>query len=45
VFKLRGTLVALDRRASQDQQILQISGSEKVLRELIFSGDTARHVF
>jgi|SRR5690349_2487132 len=45
VFKVKCTLVALEHRASQDQQIFQISGSEKVLRELVFSGDTAKHVF
>lgn len=45
VFKLKCNLVALERRASQDQQIFQISGNEKILRELIFSGDTAKHVF
>lgn len=45
VFKLKCTLVALERRASQDQQMFQVSGNDKVLRELVFSGDTAKHVF
>jgi hypothetical protein len=45
VFKLKCTLVALEHRASQDQQLVEISGNERVLRELIFSGDTAKHVF
>ena len=45
VFKVKCTLVALEHRASQDQQTVEISGNEKVLRELIFSGDSAKHVF
>ena len=45
VFKVKCTLVALEHRASQDQQIVEISGNEKILRELIFSGDSAKHVF
>ena len=45
VFKVKCTLVALEHRASQDQKIVEVSGSETILRELIFSGDTAKHVF
>jgi hypothetical protein len=45
VFKVKCTLVTLDRKASQDEQIVEISGSERVLRELIFAGDSAKHVF
>lgn len=45
VFKVKCTLVALERKASRDEQIVEISGNERVLRELIFAGDSAKHVF
>ena len=45
VFKVKCTLVALERKASQDQQTVEVSGNERVLRELIFAGDSAKHVF
>jgi hypothetical protein len=45
VYKVKCTLVALEKKAPQDQQIIEISGNEKVLRELIFRGDTSKHVF
>jgi hypothetical protein len=44
-YKVKCTLVALEKRAPQDQQIIEISGNDKVLRELIFRGDTSKHVF
>ena len=44
-FKVKCTLVALERKASQDEQMVEISGSERILRELIFRGDSAKHVF
>ena len=37
--------VMRDGVARQDQQIVELSGSEKILRELIFAGDSAKHVF
>jgi hypothetical protein len=45
VYKVKCTLVALDHKASQDQQLMELSGKEPVLRELVFRGDTAKHVF
>lgn len=45
VYKVKCNLVTLEKKAPQDQQIVEISGNEKVLRELIFRGDTAKHVF
>jgi hypothetical protein len=45
-FKVKCTLVPLPRKASQDQSTFQVNASnEKVLQELQFSGDTAKHVF
>jgi hypothetical protein len=46
VFKVRCRLVPLGHRASQDQSIFELkSGSQRVLLELVFRGDTAKHVF
>ncbi len=46
VFKVKCTLVKLSQKADQDQKVFELtSGNEKVLRELIFRGDTAKHVF
>jgi len=45
VFKVKCTLVALDKKAPHDQQLVEVSGNERVLRELVFRGDTAKHVF
>jgi hypothetical protein len=46
VFKVKCTLVPLGHKASQDQSIFEMrSGSERILHELVFRGDTAKHVF
>jgi urease accessory protein UreF len=46
VFKVKCRLVPLGQKASQDQSIFELkSGSERVLHELVFRGDTAKHVF
>lgn len=46
VFKVKCTLVALPHRAGADQGLYDTtSTNEKILRELIFAGDTAKHVF
>ncbi|MGC2475789.1 MAG: hypothetical protein WA485_15720 [Candidatus Sulfotelmatobacter sp.] len=46
VFKVKCTLVPLPHKAWADQSLIETtSANEKVLRELIFSGDTAKHVF
>lgn len=45
-FKVKCTLVPLAKRAEQDQTIYQFNASnERVLQELVFHGDTAKHVF
>jgi hypothetical protein len=46
VFKVKCTLVPLPQKAERDQKVYELqSGSERVLHELIFRGDTAKHVF
>jgi hypothetical protein len=46
VFKVKCTLVRLGQKASRDQSIFELkSGSERILHELVFRGDTAKHVF
>ena len=46
VFKVKCTLVQLPRKAEHDQSIFELkAGSERVLHELVFRGDTAKHVF
>jgi hypothetical protein len=44
--KVKCTLVPLGEKAQQNQTIYQLNASnERVLQELIFRGDTAKHVF
>lgn len=46
VFKVKCTLVQLPQKADKNQQVYELTSSnEKVLRELVFRGDTAKHVF
>jgi len=45
-FKVKCTLVPLAKKAEQNQTIYQLNaGNERVLQELVFRGDTAKHVF
>jgi hypothetical protein len=44
-YKAKCSLVALDKKAPRDQVTYQVSGTEKVLQEMVFQGDTAKHVF
>ena len=45
-FKVKCTLVPLAKKADQDQSVYQINAAnEKVLQELEFRGDLAKHVF
>ncbi len=39
------TLVPLGAKATEDQKIYTVNAGERVLNELIFKGDTAKHVF
>jgi len=44
--KVKCTLVPLAKKASQDQTIYELTaGNERVLQELVFRGDSAKHVF
>jgi hypothetical protein len=46
VVKAKCTLVPLPKKAGNDETIFEnTAGNEKVLHELIFSGETAKHVF
>jgi hypothetical protein len=44
-FKVKCTLVPLGQKAQQSQTIYQIAGNERIVQELVFRGDTAKHVF
>jgi hypothetical protein len=45
-FKVKCTLVPLPKKADQDQSTFEVNAAnEKVLQELQFSGDSAKHVF
>jgi hypothetical protein len=45
-FKVKCTLVALPRKAARDEASYQLkAGDERVLQELVFRGDTSKHVF
>ncbi len=45
-YKAKCSLVRLEKKAPQDQAVYQISAAnEKVLQELVFQGDLAKHVF
>ena len=44
--RVKCTLVPLSKKAANDQVLYDTTSSnEKVLRELMFAGDTAKHVF
>lgn len=46
VFKVKCTLVPLPNKAQKNQTVYELTaGNERVLQELIFQGDTAKHVF
>jgi hypothetical protein len=46
VFKAKCKLVPLGTKANKDEEIYQLNTSnERVLQELIFRGDSAKHVF
>ena len=44
-FKVKCTLVPLQQKAQQTQTVYQIAGNEKIVQEMVFRGDTAKHVF
>jgi hypothetical protein len=44
-FKVKCTLVPLAKNAPRDETTYQVTGGEKILQELVFKGDSAKHVF
>jgi len=45
-FKIKCTLVPLGHKADQNQTTFAVNaGKERVLQEMVFRGDTAKHVF
>ena len=44
-FKVKCTLVRLDQKAPQSQTIYRVEANERILQEMVFRGDTAKHVF
>lgn len=45
-FKVKCTLVPLPNKAQRSQTVYELAaGNERILQELIFQGDTAKHVF
>ena len=45
-FKAKCTLVRLDKNAPHDQVVYQITAdNQRVVQELVFRGDSAKHVF
>lgn len=46
VVKVKCTLEPLSQKADQDKTVYEVTSSnERVLHELVFRGDTAKHVF
>ena len=46
VVQVKCNLVPLQKKAERDEQIYSVSaGTERTLQELIFRGDSAKHVF
>jgi Skp family chaperone for outer membrane proteins len=46
VFKVKCTLEPLSHKADQDKTVYEVTSSnERILHELVFRGDTAKHVF
>jgi len=45
VAKVKCQLVPLPKKADQTQLVYQTSANEYLLQELVFRGDTAKHVF
>ncbi len=45
-FKVKCTLVPLPQKAQKNQTVYRLTaGNERVLEELVFRGDSAKHVF
>ena len=44
-FKVKCTLVPLAQKAPQTQTIYEIAGNDRIVQEMVFRGDKAKHVF
>ena len=44
-FKVKCTLVALAQKAPQTQTVFEVAGNERIVQEMVFRGDKAKHVF
>ncbi|HZQ95712.1 MAG TPA: hypothetical protein VFA67_11925 [Candidatus Sulfotelmatobacter sp.] len=44
-FKVKCTLVPLANKAEQSQTVYETAGNERIVQELVFRGDKAKHVF
>jgi len=45
-FKVKCTLVPLEQKAQQSQTVYSVdAANQRVLQEMVFRGDTAKHVF
>jgi len=44
-FKVKCTLVPLTQKAPQTQTVYEIAGNDRIVQEMVFRGDKAKHVF
>jgi hypothetical protein len=44
-FKVKCTLVPLAEKAQQTQTVYEVASGERIVQELVFRGDRAKHVF
>ncbi|HEX6820508.1 MAG TPA: hypothetical protein VF123_00530 [Candidatus Sulfotelmatobacter sp.] len=44
-FKVKCTLVPLAQKAPQTQTVYEIAGNDRIVQEMVFRGDKAKHVF
>jgi hypothetical protein len=44
-FKVKCTLVPLAEKAPQTQTVYEIAGNDRIVQEMVFRGDKAKHVF
>ena len=44
-FKVKCTLVPLAGKAPQTQTVYEIAGNDRIVQEMVFRGDKAKHVF
>lgn len=44
-YTTKCTLVPLPKKAEQTQSVFEVTANDRVLKELVFRGDTAKHVF